>query len=345
MNGISAELKKTTSKEIQKRFPEEIHRRKTFKGYHFTPLNDAFNGIGASKDVIIWLFKNGATNYIFNVLHNITKRNLDLINSTGNVLKYIGEDINQCKDLNLLNYFVYGLSRILYYYKDDKIMADGIVNIFKNNNLPTDNPYVYLENMADLLGGNQPWIETENDTEKTCFQYIIDVGFGTADGKEMGKYFLSLGARRDMWRNRPILNLPLEKGWEELTFEIVSNNPELVKSRSTLFGGYSTPIIEAIKTNNWKMVKILSENGTEGLIHNLIIAAGSNPVEMENMFPDRVEEDKSGRKIYLKDYFKIIEELVSIGDCIKKGLCRMNELNLFQSNFAARTGLSKLMKY
>jgi len=292
----------------------------------------------------------GAKNYIFNVLFDPTKKNLDLINITGNLLNYIDEDINQCTDLHLLMdyYPTRGLKEILYYYKDDKIMTEGIVKILKKINLPTDNPYAYLEKMADLFG-NASWIETENNTEKTYFQYIIDYGFGKADDEEMGKYFLSLGARRDIMKNRSILNRPLEKGWQELTLEIVTNFPELVKSPSTLSDGYSTPIIEAIKTNNWKMVKILSENGTEGFIHSLIIAAGSSSVEMEKHFKDRVEEEKSeGHKIYLKTFFKIIKDaksLISIGDCIKTDLHRMNELNLFQSNFAARTGLANLLKY
>jgi len=53
------------------------------------------------------------------------------------------------------------------------------------------------------------------------------------------------------------------------------------------------------------MVKILSENRTEGFIHNLIIAAGSNPVQMEKMFEERAEDDKSEEsKIYLKKLFQ-----------------------------------------
>jgi len=113
----------------------------------------------------------------------------------------------------------------------------------------------------------------------------------------------------------------------------------------------------------------LFENETEGFIHNLIIAAGSKPVEMEKMFEEsEIENDSTDsgssdedstiwggsydhwnkttrHKIYLKNYFKILKERVSIGDCIKKDLHRMNELNLFQSNFAASTGLANLMKY
>jgi len=163
------------AKEIEKRFPGEIHRRTTFGWtfgwHHYTPLGDAF--FGNHENIIIWLFEIGAKNYIHNVLNYPTKRNLDLINSTGNVLNYIDEDINQCVNLLMSYTATIGLGKIMYYYKDDKIMIYGIVKILNKFNLPSDNKYAYLEKMADLFG-HEPWMETENKTEKTYFQYIID---------------------------------------------------------------------------------------------------------------------------------------------------------------------------
>ena len=145
------------AKEIQKRFPEQIHQRRTFEHGHFTPLAAAFDG--HFHDIIIWMIKIGANNYIFNVLKNPTKRNLGLINTSGYVLNYIDKDVTQCKELNLLmeRRTVNGLIEIISYYKDDKKMTEGIVKILKKINLPNDNKYVYLEKMADLFG-TEPWL-------------------------------------------------------------------------------------------------------------------------------------------------------------------------------------------